>query len=347
MHLGDEQLLAHVAKSAKCSPGYSCCLQISKVRFNFTSPNRNPPDVAGMTPDNIGGSRPRAMREIMLWLATASILITAVGFSWNPTPFAQTLAAIFIGCGFAHATLSYGARRALALFVICNVITFAMENIGASTGFPFGSYHFEVDAGLPSVGRIPIIVGPLWFGAGYFSWIVASILLDGADRQLERPFNVVALPVVAAFVMTQWDLVMDAPNSTIAKIWIWHEGGGVFGVPLSNYFGWLLTSWLVFQTFAFYLRRSARPARGGQPSIKLRSVGILFYVSAGLTPIVPWMMGQAGDVVDAAGHDWRIHDIREATVAILLLTICFTALLAALRLYVDGSQKTSRTGEQS
>jgi uncharacterized membrane protein len=301
--------------------------------------------MAGMTPDNIGGSRPRAMPEIVLWLATASTLIAAIGFSWNPTPFAQTLVVIFIGCAFAHAALSYGPKRALALFMICIVITFTVENIGASTGFPFGSYHFEVDAGLPSIGRIPIIVGPLWFGAGYFSWVVASILLDGADRQLERPLNFVALPIVAAFVLTQWDLVMDAPNSTIAKVWIWHDGGGVFGVPLSNYFGWLLTSWLFFQAFAFYLRRSSRPAQEGQPSIKLRAVGILFYVSAGLTHVVPWMMGQAGDVVDAAGHDWRIHDIRETTVAILLLTMCFTALLAALRLYADARTKTSRAGK--
>jgi hypothetical protein len=104
-----------------------------------------------------------------------------------------------------------------------------MENIGAATGFPFGQYHFEVDAGLPHVGCIPVIVGPLWFGAGYFSWVVASILLDGADRRLDRPFNVIALPVVAAFVMTQWDLVMDPPESTIAKVWIWHEGGAVIG----------------------------------------------------------------------------------------------------------------------
>jgi len=299
-----------------------------------------------MAPENIGGSRPRAMPEIVLWLATASILIAGIGFSWDPTPFAQTLVVIFIGCAFAHAAMTYGPRRALALFAICIVITFAMENIGASTGFPFGSYHFEVDAGLPSVGRIPIIVGPLWFGAGYFSWIVASILLDGADRQLERPFNVVALPIVAAFVMTQWDLVMDAPNSTIAKVWIWHDGGGVFGVPLSNYFGWLLTSWLFFQAFAFYLRRSARPAQEELPSIKLRSIAILFYVSAGLTHVVPWMMGQAGDVVDAAGHDWRVRDIREATVAILLFTMCFTALLAALRLRADARRTTSRAGEK-
>jgi len=301
-----------------------------------------------MTPDNIGGSPPRAMSEVALWLATACIIVAAIGFSWNPTPFAQTLAAIFIGCALVHAALCYGSRNALALFAICMAITFAVENIGVSTGFPFGAYHFEVDAGLPSVGRIPIIVGPLWFGGGYFSWIVASILLDGADRQLDRRFNVMALPIIAAFVMTQWDLVMDAPNSTIARVWIWHQGGGVFGVPLSNYLGWLLTSWLFFQAFAFYLRRAAAPVARGEPaSAKLQAVGILFYVSAGLTHVVPWMMAQTGDVTDGAGHRWRISDIREATVAILLFTMCFTALLAALRLYEDSHPKASREPDNS
>jgi hypothetical protein len=54
-------------------------------------------------------------------------------------------------------------------------------------GFSIRLVPFRGCRRLPSVGRIPIIVGPLWFGAGYFSWVVASILLDGADRQLERP----------------------------------------------------------------------------------------------------------------------------------------------------------------
>jgi len=44
-------------------------------------------------------------------------------------------------------------------------------------------------------------------------------------------------------------------------------------------------------------------------------------------------MGQAGEAIDAEGHSWRVHDIRETTVVILLLTMFFTALLAALRLY--------------
>jgi putative membrane protein len=277
-----------------------------------------------------------ARRETLLWLAIVGILAAAIGFSWKPSPLAQALAAILIGCAQVHAAFAYGTRHALVLFATCIAIAFAMENLGSATGFPFGSYHFEVGAELPRVGLIPIIVGPLWFGAGYFSWAVASVLLDGADRKLDHIFNMIALPLVAAFVMTQWDLVMDAPNATIAKAWIWHDGGGVFGVPLSNYLGWLLTSWLIFLAFALYLRRSG-PMANARDGTKLPAIAILFYLGAGLPHLVPWIIGQTGEAIDARGHDWHVHDIREATVAILLLTMVFTALLAALRLYAQVS----------
>jgi uncharacterized membrane protein len=288
-----------------------------------------------MTTDNVkvGGRWSPSTRETALWLVIACILVAGIGFSWNPTPFAQAMAAIFIASALLHASFFYGWRAALILFIICVTITFIVENIGAATGFPFGRYHFEVGSSLPHIGRIPIIVGPLWFGAGYFSWVVAATLLDSADRRLERRFNFFALPVVAAFVMTQWDLVMEPPEATIAGAWVWHDGGADFGVPLSNYFGWLLTAWLFFQAFAVYLRRwSAQQPQCVWPDRKLQLIAILFYVSAGLTHVIPWLMGQTGEVVDASGHAWQIHDVRETTVAIMLFTMFFSALLAALRL---------------
>jgi putative membrane protein len=116
----------------------------------------------------------------------------------------------------------------------------------------------------------------------------------------------------------------------------------VFGVPLSNYLGWLLTSWLIFQAFALYLRRNGlRP--DSRISLKLPATGILFYVGGGLTHLVPWMMGQTGEAVDARGYGWQVHDIRESTVAILLLTMVFTALLAALRLLRQASSNSGPT----
>ena len=126
---------------------------------------------------------------------------------------------------------------------------------------------------------------------------------------------------------------MDRCQSTLAKVWIWHDGGADFGVPLSNYLGWLLTSWLFFQAFAFYLRRRiTAPSLSARQTRKLQLIAILFYVSAGLTHIVPWAMGQSGDVADAAGTTWHIHDLRETTVAIMLFTMFFSAILAALHL---------------
>jgi putative membrane protein len=283
----------------------------------------------------VAGSPSLRLFEPVGWIVLAVYLALVIGLAWNPNPLAQALAAIGILAALVHTALFYGWKDGLALFAICVVITFVMENIGATTGFPFGHYHFEVGADLPHIGVIPIIVGPLWFGMGYFSWQVAAVLL-GAGARPSRTFDRVALPVVAAFVMTQWDVVMEPAGSTIAKAWIWHDGGAHFGVPLSNYAGWLLTSWLFYQAFAIYLgRRSDLPVPSAPWGRTLRLIAIAFYLSSGLTHLTPWLIGQGGEVVDAAGQLWRVGDLRATTVVTMLFMMFFTSLLAALRLATD------------
>lgn len=276
--------------------------------------------------------------RICLWPALAAYLILVVAFAWNPTPLAQALAAIGIASALAHGAATLGWRDTLAFLGVCLLVSFTLENFGAATGLLFGRYHFVVGADLPAIGLIPIIVGFLWFGMGYFSWIVAGVLLapGAADGQ-----PLLARPLVAAFVTTQWDLVMDPPEATIAKAWIWRDGGAHFGVPISNYFGWLLTSFLFFLAFAVYRRTRRDAAPRPAPSLELRFAAILFYAGAGLTHLTPWLMGQTGEVADASGHVWRIHELRESTVAVMLFTMFFTSLLASLRLWGE-RRDTSR-----
>jgi hypothetical protein len=64
-------------------------------------------------------------------------------------------------------------------------------------------------------------------------------------------------------------------------------------------------------------------------------VAILFYLSSGLTHVSAWVVGQNGEVTDAAGHIWRSQDVREATVVVMLFTMFFTSMLAALSLAAD------------
>jgi putative membrane protein len=279
--------------------------------------------------------RSRSPLEVASWIGLVAYLALVVGFAWEPTPLAQALAGIGIAIAFVHAAQVYGWKDATVLAAICLCVTFTMENIGDATGFPFGRYHFEVGANLPHIGAIPIIVGPLWFGMGYFSWIVAGTLLGGAETRLNRKFEIVTLPVVAAFIMTQWDMVMDPPLATISKAWIWHDGGAHFGVPLSNYLGWLLTAWLFYQAFAIFLSRRKVSARTIGHARALRLAAILLYLGSGLAHVTPWVIGQSGEVVDAAGHVWRIQDIREAAVVTMLFTMFITSVLAILRLATD------------
>jgi uncharacterized membrane protein len=279
--------------------------------------------------------------EIVAWATLIVFVVFVIGFAWNPTPFAHFLAACGIVIASAHAVLILGWKDAVVFVLIVLVMTFSLENIGVATGVPFGSYHFEVGATLPRIGLIPIVVGPLWFGMGYFSWIVAETLLLEPDDQFRTKFQIVSLPLVAAFVMTQWDVVMDPPEATISKAWVWHDGGAHFGVPLSNYLGWLLTSWLFFQVFAIHLGRRRRnaPTRSIGDVRKLRLAAIGLYLSSGLTHLTPWMARQSGETTDAVGHIWQIGDLREATVVMMLFTMVFTSMLAMLRLAGDRSRR--------
>ncbi|HET7885588.1 MAG TPA: carotenoid biosynthesis protein [Bradyrhizobium sp.] len=270
--------------------------------------------------------------KLVVWVSLAVYLALVIGFAWNPNPLAQVLAAIGILAAVVHAIRFYGWKDGSALFAICVAITFVMENIGATTGWPFGRYHFEVGADLPHIGAIPVIVGPLWFGMGYFSWHVAAVLLGVPARPSGR-FECLALPLVAAFVMTQWDVVMEPAASTIAKAWIWHDGGAHFGVPLSNYAGWLLTTWLFYQAFAVYLSRRVGLAAPPPSQMRtLRLVAIAFYLASALTHLTPWLIGGGGEVTDAAGQLWRISDLRGATVVTMLSTMFVTSMLATLKL---------------
>jgi hypothetical protein len=72
--------------------------------------------------------------DVLGWIALVIYLVLVVGLAWNPTPFAQGLAALGIAIACTHAALFYGWRDALVLLAICLVITFTMENLGA-TGF--------------------------------------------------------------------------------------------------------------------------------------------------------------------------------------------------------------------
>ncbi|MGZ3259364.1 MAG: carotenoid biosynthesis protein, partial [Croceibacterium sp.] len=143
--------------------------------------------------------------------------------------------------------------------------------------------------------------------------------------------GVVALPILSAFVMTQWDVVMDPAGSTLAMAWVWRDGGGYFGVPLSNFLGWFLVTWLYFQGYALfaYRRRTQAPLRSH--SRLFWAVPVLSYLAAGLCHL-PRLLDPDARLLDGGGRAWSASDLRETAAVVMLFTMTPTVLLALLRL---------------
>lgn len=127
---------------------------------------------------------------------------------------------------------SWGARRTLLTALAAAVLTWAIEAIGSSTGFPFGAYHYT-DALRPQLFGVPLVIPLAWLMMLPPAWAVAQTIVGRAPRWL--------YVLVSAAAFTAWDLFLD-PQMVSWGYWVWVQPQGYFGIPWINYLGWFLVS---------------------------------------------------------------------------------------------------------
>lgn len=263
----------------------------------------------------------------MLWILTAAIVTGLIAARFIS---GIGLLPIVAEVGFLvlHGAWRYG-WRAVGVFLVAGfVISNLLENLSILTGFPFGHYHYT---GSGRIFQVPWYIGPGYLATGYLAWIVATILL--ADVRRNSPWlTTIGTPVVGAFAMTAWDLAMDPTSSTINQWWVWENGGGFFGVPLSNFLGWTFTVYLFMQVFALYLRYRG-PAPSTTPARSSGDVAaIILYAATTLTYFAAYATRERVAVTDPSGTTWHTGDIYETSVLLAVYGMLFLALLAALRI---------------
>src|SRR5205085_10090892 len=221
--------------------------------------------------------------------------------------------------------------------VLSLVVSNVLENTSILTGFPFGHYYYTSGLG-PKLFLVPLLIGPAYFGTGYLAWVLSTVLI-GDVRSKGSWFTTFAVPFIASFMMVAWDLGMDPTNSTIRHSWIWEQGGGYFGVPLTNYLGWFFTVYVFFQLFALYLRLRKASREGEEPALprSYYAQAIVMYAVIGLVIVVNYVVGSTNTAVtDAAGVIWQTRSIAEAEATVTIHTMLFAAALAAVKL-LEGS----------
>ncbi len=127
-------------------------------------------------------------------------------------------------------TRSWGIIASLSLFA------YGIESLGVLSGWPYGAFHYG-----KALGPLIFETVPLMLPFTYIPLVLGSAALVrslSADRR-RRIW-------LAALALTAFDLLLD-PGATKLGFWIWHDSGIYYGVPSSNFLGWLLSSYLVMR----------------------------------------------------------------------------------------------------
>jgi bisanhydrobacterioruberin hydratase len=122
-----------------------------------------------------------------------------------------------------------GPRRTTLSLLALSIFGYAIEAIGVATSLPYGAFYYGDALGPRLAGIVPYLLpisyAPLVIGAVAAAW--------GTRLRL--------LHVLYATLLLLWmDAVLD-PGAASLGFWVWPQGGIYYGVPLSNYAGWLLS----------------------------------------------------------------------------------------------------------
>jgi bisanhydrobacterioruberin hydratase len=175
-----------------------------------------------------------------------------------------------------------GARRAALSLLVLAAFGFAIETVGVVTGLPYGRFYYGDALGGKVLGLVPYLLP-----VSYVPLVIAAVAATWG-------FTVGRLllwALLSAVLLVLIDGVLD-PGAASLGFWVWPEGGVYYGVPLSNYAGWLLSGALA----SALLLAAGRP-RGAPPAGTLDSaiLALSFWtgVAAFSALIFPAVLGAA------------------------------------------------------
>jgi putative membrane protein len=132
---------------------------------------------------------------------------------------------------FAH----LGARRAALAVIAVSAFAYAVESVGVATGFPYGTFFYGDALGPRFLGLVPYLLP-----VTYVPLVIGAVAAAWSSRRL-----VASRIVLSALLLVLVDAVLD-PGAAALGFWVWPESGPYYGVPLSNFAGWLLSGAATF-----------------------------------------------------------------------------------------------------
>jgi len=138
---------------------------------------------------------------------------------------------------FLWSWVNHGIIWTSAALIITYTFTYLVELVGVNAGIPFGEYVYADTLG-PKIASVPAIVPIAWFAMAIPTLAIV--------RTFQKSILTTAL--FGAVGLTAWDFMLD-PWMVNEGHWTWSNPDpilpGLTGIPLTNFIGWLITSFLL------------------------------------------------------------------------------------------------------
>lgn len=177
-------------------------------------------------------------RSMMFWLPVPFMIFGAAGVSLYSDLPADLMTMTAVLFNVLMAIPAFWAlykviklKRWLMATLCVSLFAYAIESCGVITGWPYGAFSYGNQLGPKLFSVVPILLP--------FSYVP---LVIGA-LSIAKSFDIGRLGQWALGVglLVGYDLVLD-PGAVKVGYWIWEDPGSYYGIPLSNYLGWFLSS---------------------------------------------------------------------------------------------------------
>lgn len=184
---------------------------------------------------------------IVVSLAVISFFVANVPLSKNLSPISAGAVILFAWPAYFWVIQYVGWRRGCFLIGSLMVFALGIETLALHTGFPYGRFEYRDVIGTLLFGKTPWTVA--------FAWPPLVLGATAAATHLTKSrFRSIA---IATLLLVAADVVID-PGSVSIGFWEYQNGGFFYNVPLSNFFGWILSG-AVGTAFTAYLLRFRKP----------------------------------------------------------------------------------------
>ncbi|RRR67759.1 MAG: carotenoid biosynthesis protein [Candidatus Viridilinea halotolerans] len=178
-------------------------------------------------------------------------------------------------------TINFGRWGAVASFWVL-FLSWLIEHVGATTGFPFGSYSYT-DVLQPQVlGVVPLAIPFAWLLIVPAAMAVGDRIIyrKGVPVGDEREVRFARVLMAAAFALLL-DVTIEPFAVNVNQYWVWSDAsaGTYYGIPFSNFVAWFVTSLILSWVLLVYRAKAAQNRPTAQRAVYWPWLPVTLYMT--------------------------------------------------------------------